>query len=158
MEKTGILYIVTTSIGNLTDMTYRVVEILKGVDTIAAEDTRHNRKLLNHYNINVRLLSVHEHNESQRIPQIIEYLNNGNDITLIEDLISILGNKHACLTREITKIHEDYIRGTLGALLHQLRQRETIKGECSFFVQGNTASNPMTDKELDLIVLASLKK
>ena len=81
----GILYIVATPIGNLQDITYRAVEILKNVSFIAAEDTRHSRKLLSHFNINKYLISYFEHNELKRIPQIIKKINEGVDCALITD-------------------------------------------------------------------------
>ena len=81
----GILYIVATPIGNLQDITYRAVEILKNVSFIATEDTRHSRKLLSHFNINKSLISYFEHNELKRIPQIIKKINKGVDCALITD-------------------------------------------------------------------------
>lgn len=81
----GILYIVATPIGNLQDITYRAVEILKNVSFIATEDTRHSRKLLSHFNINKSLISYFEHNELKRIPQIIKKINEGVDCALITD-------------------------------------------------------------------------
>ena len=81
----GILYIVATPIGNLQDITYRAVDILKNVSFIATEDTRHSRKLLSHFNINKSLISYFEHNELKRIPQIIKKINEGVDCALITD-------------------------------------------------------------------------
>ena len=68
----GTLFVVATPIGNLEDMTYRAVRILQQVDLIAAEDTRHSRKLLDHYAIRTALISYHEHNEQQRSVQLLE--------------------------------------------------------------------------------------
>ena len=81
----GTLYVVATPIGNLEDMTYRAVRILQEVDLIAAEDTRHSRKLLNHYSIDSALISYHEHNEEFRSLQLIEKLQSGQSIALISD-------------------------------------------------------------------------
>ena len=81
----GTLYIVSTPIGNLKDITYRAVEILSSVDLIAAEDTRHSNKLLKHYNIATPSISFFEHNRSARIPQIITNLMNGNHVAVISD-------------------------------------------------------------------------
>ena len=75
----GTLYIVSTPIGNLQDITYRAVETLSTVSLIAAEDTRHSKKLLNHYSIKKPLISYYEHNRFTRIPQIIAHLNDGKD-------------------------------------------------------------------------------
>lgn len=82
---TGILYVVATPIGNLEDITYRAVRILGEVALIAAEDTRHSRKLLTHYGIATRLISYHEHNEKGRTEQLIAHLKDGRDIALISD-------------------------------------------------------------------------
>ena len=83
--KKGTLYIVSTPIGNLKDITYRAVEILNSVQTIAAEDTRHTKILLNHYDIETKMISYFEHNRGLRIPQIINHLESGNDIALVMD-------------------------------------------------------------------------
>lgn len=198
----GTLYIVATPVGNLEDITFRAVKVLKQVDLIAAEDTRHSRKLLSHYGIQTKLISCHEHNETARTPGIIIQLKTGLDIALISDagtpsisdpgyklvtavaregisvipipgcsaaiaglsvsglptdsflflgflpkkqqkqqqaldtiknqtptlifyesprrikplidnMLIILGDRKACLAREITKLHEEYIRGNL---------------------------------------------
>ncbi|ADY54543.1 Ribosomal RNA small subunit methyltransferase I [Syntrophobotulus glycolicus DSM 8271] len=81
----GSLYICATPIGNLSDVTLRVLDTLKKVHFIAAEDTRHSRILLNHYGIKVPLLSYHEHNERKRAEEIIEALKSGQDVALISD-------------------------------------------------------------------------
>lgn len=85
MTMQGSLYLVATPIGNLEDITFRAVRVLSEVDLIAAEDTRHSRKLLNHYQIQTPLLSYHEHNEQKRTPQLIDKLNHGLQIALISD-------------------------------------------------------------------------
>ena len=79
------LYLVATPIGNLNEMTYRAVEILKNVNYIAAEDTRNTIKLLNHFDITTKLISHHEHNIISSIPKIINLLEEGNDIALVSD-------------------------------------------------------------------------
>lgn len=81
----GTLYVVATPIGNLEDMTYRAVRILQEVDLIAAEDTRHSRKLLDHYAIKTPLISYHEHNEEQRSEQLLVKLQGGESLALISD-------------------------------------------------------------------------
>ncbi len=81
----GILYVVATPIGNLEDITFRAVRILEEVDLIAAEDTRHSRKLLNHYGISTALISYHEHNEKSRSSQLIAKLQAGQSLALISD-------------------------------------------------------------------------
>lgn len=84
-EKTGTLYIVATPIGNLDDITLRAVEILKTVDRIAAEDTRHAAPLLKHLNIDTPALSMHEFNEQRRLGVLLDYLYEGESIALISD-------------------------------------------------------------------------
>ena len=79
------LYLVATPIGNLSEMTYRAVETLKNVNFIAAEDTRNTVKLLNHFEIDTKLISHHEHNLVTSIPKIIQLLEEGNDIALVSD-------------------------------------------------------------------------
>lgn len=79
------LYLVATPIGNLNEMTYRAVDILKKVDFIAAEDTRNTIKLLNYFEITTKLMSHHEHNLVTSIPKIIQLLLNGHDLALVSD-------------------------------------------------------------------------
>ena len=84
-DSNGTLYIVSTPIGNLKDITFRAVEILSSVSLIAAEDTRHSKKLFQHYNISTPSISFFEHNRTSRIPQIISNLLKGDNIALISD-------------------------------------------------------------------------
>ncbi len=79
------LFLVATPIGNLNEMTYRAVDTLKSVNYIAAEDTRNTIKLLNHFDINTKLISHHEHNIVSSIPKIIHLLEEGSDIALVSD-------------------------------------------------------------------------
>lgn len=79
------LYLVATPIGNLNEMTFRSVEILKSINYIAAEDTRNTIKLLNHFDISTKLISHHEHNLISSIPKIIDLLKDGNNIALVSD-------------------------------------------------------------------------
>lgn len=84
MEK-GTLYLVATPIGNLEDMTYRAVRVLGEVDLIAAEDTRHTRKLLSHYDIHTPLTSYHEHNKFEKGPELVQEMLKGKDIACVSD-------------------------------------------------------------------------
>ncbi|NNF50925.1 MAG: 16S rRNA (cytidine(1402)-2'-O)-methyltransferase [Gammaproteobacteria bacterium] len=81
----GCLYVVATPIGNLGDLSARGRDILSSVSMIAAEDTRHSRKLLDHFGIGTGMISLHEHNEASRVPAIIEKLEEGASIALISD-------------------------------------------------------------------------
>ena len=83
--KKGDLYIVATPIGNLEDITLRAINVLKNVDCVAAEDTRHTLKLLNHLEISKPLISYHRHNEETRSDLLIEKLQSGEDIALVSD-------------------------------------------------------------------------
>ncbi len=85
MERTGTLYLCATPIGNLQDMTPRVVETLKMVDVIAAEDTRNSIKLLNHFDIHTPMTSYHEYNRVEKGRQLVEQLLLGKNIALITD-------------------------------------------------------------------------
>lgn len=81
----GTLYVCATPIGNLGDITLRVLDTLREVDLIAAEDTRHSRKLLQHYQITTHMISYHEHNEKKKSLELVEKLKNGLTIALISD-------------------------------------------------------------------------
>ena len=81
----GKLYIVPTPIGNLADITYRAIDILKSVDAVLAEDTRQTKKLLYHYNINKKLIPYHQHNEHKNSKGIIEKLLNGESLAVCSD-------------------------------------------------------------------------
>jgi 16S rRNA (cytidine1402-2'-O)-methyltransferase len=84
-KKTGSVYVVATPIGNLQDISLRAIEVLKGVDRIAAEDTRHSSQLLKHFSIEKPSFSLHEFNERERLDTILRYLEQGESIALISD-------------------------------------------------------------------------
>ncbi|HYI92647.1 MAG TPA: 16S rRNA (cytidine(1402)-2'-O)-methyltransferase [Bryobacteraceae bacterium] len=219
----GSLFLVATPIGNLEDITFRAVRTLKEVDLIACEDTRHTRRLLDHYGIEKPAISYHDHNETDRARSLVERLLAGSNIAVVSDagtpLISdpgyrlvtaaveagirvipipgpsailaaltasgltvdsfyfggfvsqkqsarcklfealadldcslvfyeaphriletlrdiseIYGNRQIVLTRELTKIHEEFLRGTALALLRNLSERESIKGEMTIVI------------------------
>lgn len=81
----GTLYVVATPIGNLEDITYRAVRILKECGRVACEDTRHTRRLLEHYGIDKPMVSYHEHNERERTGDLLDWLRGGEDIALVSD-------------------------------------------------------------------------
>jgi 16S rRNA (cytidine1402-2'-O)-methyltransferase len=81
----GTLYLVATPIGNLADITHRALQVLKDVDLIACEDTRHTHKLLQHYGIITKMISYHEHNEQQRTAELVDLLKQGSDVAVVSD-------------------------------------------------------------------------
>jgi 16S rRNA (cytidine1402-2'-O)-methyltransferase len=82
---TGTLYIVATPIGNLQDITFRAIEILKSVNVIACEDTRHTQILLSAYNIRAKLISYFEHNKIKRAQEIVDIVRGGESVALVSD-------------------------------------------------------------------------
>ena len=100
----GVLYVVATPLGNLGDITYRAVEILKTVDLVTAEDTRHSRKLLGHYGIQTPMLSLHTHNEQEQTTHLIALLSQGKKIALISDAgTPLISDPGFVLVREVHK-------------------------------------------------------
>lgn len=85
MEEYGTLYVCPTPIGNLDDITFRVLETLKEVDLIAAEDTRHTKKLLTHFDIHTQIFSYHEHNKIKAGPVLIDKMLSGQSIAIVTD-------------------------------------------------------------------------
>ncbi len=104
------LYIVSTPIGNLDDITLRAIEVLKNSDIIVCEDTRHSFKLLNHLKIKKKLISYHKFNERKKVSEIIQYINQGKILSLISDagtpLLSDPGRLllNECIKRKINVI------------------------------------------------------
>lgn len=107
------LFIVATPIGNLKDISQRAIETLQGVDLILAEDTRHTKKLLAHYNIQTGLISYHQHSKLQKIDYIIDLLKQGKNLALVSDAgtpgISDPGNK---LIDEVNKFALSEVEGS----------------------------------------------
>jgi 16S rRNA (cytidine1402-2'-O)-methyltransferase len=226
----GRLYVVATPIGNMEDITYRAVRVLGEADLIACEDTRHTRKLLDHYGIRKPTISYHEHNEVERSAELAERLRQGETIALVSDagvpLISdpgyrlvraaldlgievqpvpgpsavlaalsgsglptdsfhfggflpakagararalesmagetatlvfyeaphriletleaielLLGPRPVVVARELTKIHEEFVRGTAGQVRAALSARDALKGEITLMI-GKAAAPP----------------
>ena len=105
------LYLVATPIGNLEDITLRAVRILKEVDQIACEDTRHTQKLLNHYNIQKPLVSYHEHNELTRAPELVLAMEQGAQIALVSDA-GVPDDAGGCDAKELCAITaENFVLG-----------------------------------------------
>ena len=97
----GELYIVSTPIGNLKDITFRAVDTLKEVDLIFSEDTRITKKLLNHLDIKKRIYSLNEHNEVKKTPYILQQLSNGKSVALVSDAgTPLISDPGYCLVRE----------------------------------------------------------
>jgi 16S rRNA (cytidine1402-2'-O)-methyltransferase len=232
----GTLYLVGTPIGNLEDITFRAVRLLKEADLIACEDTRQTRKLLDRYGIAKPTVSYHEHNEAERSPELIAKLLNGTTVALVSDagmpLISdpgyrlvraaidngvrveavpgasalltalaasglatdsfhfggflpaksgqrlralealqdspatlifyeaphrivdtlaaveqALGNRAVVVARELTKIHEEFLRGTAAEIRATLAARESVKGEITLLI-GKGTGTPDDDTPL----------
>ncbi len=229
-QKPGTLCLVATPIGNLEDMTFRAVKTLQECDIIAAEDTRHTLKLLNHFEIKKPMISYFEHNKNQRGEELIRLLLDGKNIALVtdagspgisdpgEDLVRLaiqnripvtmapgaaafvmglvlsglscsrfcfegflphekkdrkkkleglrkeertvifyisphrtlevladvretFGNRSCALCRELTKKHEEILRGSIDELIAELTKRESIKGEMVLILQGNEGTS-----------------
>jgi len=226
---TGILYVVATPIGNLEDISTRALRILKEVDLIACEDTRHTQKLLSHYHIHTRLVSYYQYVERVRTHTLLSALKQGKKVALVSDagtpgisdpgevlvqaavengipvvpipgpsaviaalstcglptspfifegflppksharqkalqalaqekrtvvfyeaphrvvetlrdMANILGNRRAVVVRELTKIHEEWVRGGLEELQVQFAERASLKGEVVLIVEGKLLS------------------
>ena len=100
----GDLYIVSTPIGNLKDITFRAVDTFKEVDLILSEDTRVTKKLLNHLGIKRRIYSLNEHNEVKKTPKIIQQLLQGRSVALASDAgTPLISDPGYCLVREARK-------------------------------------------------------
>lgn len=224
----GTLYIVSTPIGNLEDITQRALRILRAVDVVACEDTRHTRKLLNHFGIDAKTISYHEHNEAERADELCALLSAGQDVAVVSDagtpLVSdpgfrivkaaiekglnvipipgaaafvaamsasglaadqflfagflparssprkarfeelrtlnttlifyeaphriaaalrdaadVLGNRPAVIARELTKLHEEFVRGTLAELAETFSDPNKARGEIVLMISGAAA-------------------
>ena len=122
-ESQAVLYLVPTPIGNLEDMTFRTINILKQVDIIAAEDTRNTKKLCNHFDIQTPLVSYHEHNMNQSGESLLEKMKNGKQVALVSDAgmpaISDPGYElvQACIQEDIKVIALPGANAALTALI-----------------------------------------
>jgi 16S rRNA (cytidine1402-2'-O)-methyltransferase len=232
-NKTGDLYVVTTPIGNMEDITIRALKTLGQVDLVAAEDTRHTGRLLARHDIKNNLISYHEHNEKARTPMLIHRLKAGSSVALVtnagtpavsdpgyrlvkaaianhirvipipgvsalitaisaaglptdsfifagfpakkkakrlkqlqdladekrtlifyenpgrilafmEDLADVMGDRYCVLCREMTKLHEEFLRGILSEIMDMLRERPAVKGECTLLVKGCEEDNEVS--------------
>ena len=232
-NKTGDLYVVTTPIGNMEDITIRALKTLGQVDLVAAEDTRHTGRLLARHDIKNNLISYHEHNEKARTPMLILRLKAGSSVALVtnagtpavsdpgyrlvkaaianhirvipipgvsalitaisaaglptdsfifagfpakkkakrlkqlqdladekrtlifyenpgrilafmEDLADVMGDRYGVLCREMTKLHEEFLRGVLSEIMDVLRERPAVKGECTLLVKGCEEDNEVS--------------
>lgn len=104
MTEDAQFYIVPTPIGNLGDMTFRAVEVLKSVDIIACEDSRVTKKLLNHFNIGTKLVSYHKFNERERVDLFMKFLKEGKKIALVSDAgTPLICDPGAVLLEELKK-------------------------------------------------------
>ena len=232
----GELFIVATPIGNLDDITHRALRVLRDVDLIACEDTRHTRKLLNHFGIDKKTISYHEHNERERAEELCELLESGKNVALVsdagtplindpgfrivtaaiargirvipvpgavaliaalaasglptdefsfdgflparanprrarleelrsvratltfyeaphrivaalKDAAEILGNRRAVVARELTKLHEEFVRGTLNELVQHFSKVGTARGEMVLIISGEAVESSLANRE-----------
>lgn len=232
----GELFIVATPIGNLEDITQRALRVLREVDLIACEDTRHTRKLLNHFGIDKKTISYHEHNERERAEELCGLLESGKNVALVsdagtplindpgyrivtaaiergirvipvpgpvafiaalaasglptdefffggflparthprrakleelrsiratlvfyeaphrilaalKDATELLGNRRAVVARELTKLHEEFIRGTLNELVQQFSKAGTARGEMVLIISGEAEESSPANPE-----------
>lgn len=104
MNDKGVLYIVATPIGNLDDMSFRALSVLKAADVVAAEDTRHSQRLFNHFGIDTKLIAYHDHSTDKQVERLMSILDEGKDIALVSDagtpLISDPGYRIVKIARE----------------------------------------------------------
>lgn len=108
--KQGCLYVVATPIGNLSDISQRGLQTLRGVDCILAEDTRHSKRLLAHFGINTRLKSCHEHNESAQVEWVANALDEGQSLALISDAgTPLISDPGFVLVRDLRKRGHDIV-------------------------------------------------
>ncbi len=244
----GRLFVVSTPIGNLEDITLRALKTLQQVEWIAAEDTRHTRKLLSAHHIPAgRLIAFHEHNERQRTAELILRLQQGIDIAivsnagtptvsdpgfrlvraavehhitvvpipgvsaaitalsgsglpsdafsfvgfparkkarrtqqlqslaslahtlifyesprrvigLLEEIRTVMGDRHAVVAREMTKLHEEFIRGPISEVLAALNARDDVKGECTILVEGVLQKTDAGQEALEQAVNEALQQ
>jgi 16S rRNA (cytidine1402-2'-O)-methyltransferase len=131
----GILYVVSTPIGNMGDFSFRAVETLRGVSAILAEDTRHTRHLLDRYEIDVPLVAYHEHNEARTTPRLVERLLSGESLALVSDAgTPLLSDPGARLVRAAIDagVHVSPVPGA-SALLAALVASGLEAGQFTFF-------------------------
>lgn len=153
METYGTLTLCATPIGNLEDITYRVVRTLTEADFIAAEDTRHTKKLLNHFEIHTKLISYHEHNKMEKGPELIEILKSGKNIALVTD----------AGTPGISDPGEDLVRLAMEAGITVTSGPGAVAGITALILSGQSTRRFVfegflpTDKKERKFVLESLK-
>jgi 16S rRNA (cytidine1402-2'-O)-methyltransferase len=154
MSEYGVLTLCATPIGNLEDITYRAIKVLKEADFIAAEDTRHTKKLLNHFEIQTRLISYHEHNKIEKGPELIEKLKEGLNIALVTD----------AGTPGISDPGEDLVRLALEAGITVTSAPGAVAGITALIISGQSTRRfvfegflPSAKKEKDM-VLQNLEK
>src|SRR5438046_2540292 len=133
----GRLFVCATPIGNLEDVTLRLLRILAEVDAVAAEDTRRTRKLLTHYGIHAHLVSYHEANEPSRTDALVDALR--RVVAALQAMLEAFGPRRAAVARELTKVHEEVLRATLPELIDEL-QGEAVLGEVAIVVEGMPAT------------------
>src|ERR671918_734789 len=163
----GAVYLVATPIGNLGDLTVRARDVLSSVSFVACEDTRRSRVLLDHYGIHKEVVSLPAFAEGQRAGRILDRVGSGEDCAVITDagspgisdpgeklvgetlaeLAQVLGDRRACVARELTKVHEEFVRGTLSELARAYQGAEVL-GEIVLVVEGRAGGQRWTVEEV----------
>ena len=116
-QKLGKLYIVSTPIGNLQDMTFRAIEVLKSVDLVAAEDTRRTRELLNHFDIDTKITSYHEHNKYDKAKSIIDMMKEGTNVAVVTDAGTPIGTLNSANSELLCYAEQKHI-----PVIHDLKE------------------------------------
>lgn len=154
MSEYGLLTLCATPIGNLEDITYRAVRLLQEADYIAAEDTRHTKKLLTHFDIHNKMISYHEHNKIEKGPELIRLLKQGHHIVLVTD----------AGTPGISDPGEDLVRLALEEGIQVTSAPGAVAGITALIISGQNTRRFIfegflpTDKKERQFVLERLKK
>ncbi len=148
-------YIVPTPIGNIQDITFRAVDVLKTVDMIACEDTRVTQKLLNHYNINTKCISYHKYNEKERIDFFLNELKNGKKIALVSDAgTPLICDPGSLIIPELLKNNFSVTSLPGACAITTFLSRIPRKDESFYFI----GFMPRTENQIEKIVTDNLSK
>ena len=158
------LHVTATPIGHLADISLRAVNALAAADEVLCEDTRVTGKLLHRYGITNRLVPYHDHNAAKLRPGILEalkavpatliFFESARRITAaLADIAEMLGPRQVAMTRELTKLYEEAVRGEAGKVAALLDVRQTIKGEITLVVSPPGDAAPPSPEDIDKALL-----